>query len=178
MTYRLTTYGLEILPRPTWVDAGVHGIRRPGSHDPTDVTGCLRHGLVLPDADDRPSERLQMDVGLTVPLHVARELGRPPGGVVGGCCLVFGAPVPEAAIDEDSDLRTGEQDVSAASRHARQRVVDAVPKPESVEFAAEEQLGFGVPRRLLGHPRGSGGEHIGERCYRRGAGARCGVGAR
>ena len=58
---------------------------------------------------------------------------------------MFRAPVPKAAVDEHGDLRSGEQDVRPSPRHPREGVVHPVPEPESVEFAAQEQFGLGVP---------------------------------
>lgn len=118
-----------------------------------------------------------MSVGLAVPNDVAGELGRPPLGVGGRGSLVFRAAVPEAAVDEHGDHGAGEQDVRATTRQAGQRVIDAVAEPERVEFATQEQLRRCVAPGLAGHSNGRGGAHIGEGRDRRGAGARCGVGA-
>ncbi len=115
--------------------------------------------------------------GLAITIHVALELDRPPRGVVGRGGLVFGAPVPKAAVDKHRDLRAGEQDVCTSSRHARQSVIDPVSEPEPVEFATEEQFGLGVPCGLPRHPGGGGWQHVGKRHARRGAGVRRGSGA-
>lgn len=104
-----------------------------------------------------------MSVGLTIPLHVACELGCPPCSIAGRRCLVFGAPVPEAPVDEDGNLRTGEQDVRAAPRHSRQGVVDAVSEPQSMEFATKEHFGLGVASGLPGHSGRRCGKHVRER---------------
>ena len=86
--------------------------------------------------------------------------------------------MPEAPVDEDRDSRSGEQHVRPSPRHPRQGVVHPVPEPESVELAAQEQLGLGVPPVLPGHSGGGGGQYTDERSDRRGAGARRGVGGR
>lgn len=65
-----------------WVRHVVQRLGRPGSDDPTDVEGGLFHVLVLPDPEDPPSQGVQMSVGLTIPLDVAREFRRPPRCVV------------------------------------------------------------------------------------------------
>ena len=149
----------------------------PSADDPSDVSDCLGHVLVLPDAEDGPSEGGQMSVGLAVSFDVPCKFGRPPRAVVRGCRLVLGASVPEAAVDEHCDLGAGEKDVSTAPGHAWEGMVDAISEPESVEFAAQQQLRFGVACGLARHPRRGGGGHVGERTERSGAGTRCGVGS-
>lgn len=86
--------------------------------------------------------------------------------------------MPEAAVDEHGDLRSGEQDVRPSPSHPREGVVHPVPEPEAVELVAQEQLGLGVPPVLPGHSGGGGRQHTDERSDRRGAGARRGAGGR
>lgn len=86
--------------------------------------------------------------------------------------------MPEAAVDEDHDSRSGEQHVRPSPRHPRQGVVHPVPEPEAVELATKEELGLGVPPGLPGHSGGGGGQHVDEGSGRRVAGARRGVGGR
>jgi len=119
-----------------------------------------------------------MRIGLAIPLLVASEFGCPPGGIGGGRRLVLRAAVPEAAVDEHSDLGASEQDVRPTAGHVGQCLVDAIPEPQPMEFPTEEQLGRGVTRGLSGHPRGGSGQHVRGRHDRRGAGARSGAGAR
>lgn len=135
------------------------------------------HVLVLPHAKHGPSEGAEMAVCVTVPLDVARELGTPPRGVRSGRCLVLRASVPEAAVDEDRDLRAGEQDIRPTSRHAWQGVVDSVPEPQPMKLPTQEQLRLGVAGRLPRHPCGGAWQHVSERHARRGAGVRRGSGA-
>lgn len=78
------TAWLGMLSRQRQIDAGALDAVHPGSNDSTDVGGCLGDVLVLPHAEHRPPEGVQMSVGLTIPLDVARELGCPPRGVVRG----------------------------------------------------------------------------------------------
>jgi len=106
---------------------------------------------VLPEAQNGPTEVVEMLVGLPVALDVAGQLGRPPFLVRHGVCRVRGAPVPEATVNEDRDMRPGEEEVCAATRKARDRVVDAEPEPATVQLPAEEELRFGVPATLPGH---------------------------
>lgn len=63
---------------------GIQGLGQLGSQDFTNAPGGLFHVLVLPDPEDSPSQDVQMSIGLTIPLDVAREFRRPPRGVVRG----------------------------------------------------------------------------------------------
>jgi DNA (cytosine-5)-methyltransferase 1 len=93
--------------------------------------------------------------GLPVPLHVAGQLGGPPGGVAAGCCLVLGAAVPEATVDEDGDLGAAEQEVGSPARHAGEGGVDSISKTPPVKLASKEDLGLCVACSLPGHSAGS-----------------------
>jgi len=48
-------------------------------------------------------------------------------------------------------MRPGEEEVCAATRKARDRVVDAEPESATVQLPAEEELWSGVPATLPGH---------------------------
>jgi hypothetical protein len=120
-----------------------------------------------------------MSVGLTVPLDVAGELGGPPGRVVGGSRLVLRASVPEAAVDEDCDLRPREKDVRPATRHAREGGVDAVSEPLMMQLTSKNDLGLRIACGLSGHPNGRCRENIDRLCCAGDAAtARCGRRAR
>ena len=111
------------------------------------------HGiLVLPHTYDRPSLSTQEIVRLAISLHIARELLKPPLTVVGRKVPVLGAPVPEAAVDEDGDLCGSEHDVDAAAGMAgNDRDVQSVPEATTVELLPKGDLGLRVSRALLLH---------------------------
>ena len=104
--------------------------------------------LMLPDPEHGPPEFDEMRVGFSVTLHVASELGGPPGGVGLGCGLVLGATVPEAAVHEHGELLPGEQDVCASARESRQHRIHPVAQTPRVQESAQGPLGGRVARSL------------------------------
>ena len=75
--------GSDLLGRK-WAGFVIRGLGQLGSEDFTNAPGGLLHVLVLPDPEDSPSQGVQMSIGLTIALDVAREFRRPPRGVVHG----------------------------------------------------------------------------------------------
>lgn len=71
--------------------------------------------LVLPEAQHRPALRHQVCGRFAVAGDVAVELVAPPFGIGFGVGGVFGAAVPEAAVEEDRDLGPGKGDVDRAT---------------------------------------------------------------
>lgn len=106
---------------------------------------------MLPDADDEPSKRFQVGVGLGIALDVAAQLRDPPGVVAGRPGAVDGTRVPETAVDEDRHPLPREDDVGSPSRETWQGAFDAIPETPSVQFAAKRELRGSVLARLLGH---------------------------
>lgn len=117
-----------------------------------DTVGSGHGILVLPHTNDRPSLSTQEVVRLAISLHIARELLEPPLTVVCREVPVLAAPVPEAAVDEDSDLRGSEHDVDAAAGMAgNDRDVQSVPEATTVELLSKDDLRLCVSRALLLH---------------------------
>jgi hypothetical protein len=54
--------------------------------------------------------------------------------------------MPEAAIDEDSDLAAGESDIGDAARLTQHFVVDPVAQTDAIHFLPQRK--FGVRTRL------------------------------
>jgi len=67
----------------------------------------VRRGFVLPYVDDVPTESVQRTILQPVACHILLEFLQPPFPVVLRQAPVLRAPVPEAAVDEDSEFRTG-----------------------------------------------------------------------
>lgn len=107
--------------------------------------------FVLPDPHAQPPEFPQTGVGVPIPRYVLFEFGGPPLSVSCGKGRVVRTGVPEAAIDEDRDLRTDERDITASPRHFRQWVLGPIPQPQSPELSAKLHLGLGVLRLLPRH---------------------------
>jgi hypothetical protein len=76
-----------------------------------DLIGRVEGILVFPHPHDVPASRIQSGIDLVVTLDVPGELRAPVVGVRARNGSMNRAPVPEAAIDEDSNLCPGEHDV-------------------------------------------------------------------
>lgn len=109
-------------------------------HNLLDAVGRFVHRLVLPHADDRPAERGESCVRLPVALDVAIELRRPVVGVGLRRSAVDRAAVPEAAIDEDCDTGTREDDVRPGAQGAVNPEIDSEAKATPVELSTDREL--------------------------------------
>jgi hypothetical protein len=96
---------------------------------------------MLPNPEDTPPSPAQA-IGLpVVSLLVLLELGQPVSRVRLRECLVLRAAVPEATIDEDSHLRTGEDDVRS---HALHTAMETEAKTLGMKRRAKGALRGGV----------------------------------
>src|SRR5436309_12131737 len=82
--------------------------------DASSTTSWVFPELVLPDDEDTPAHGFQLFLVKPVPFHVSLELPPPERGV----CLwqrevVFGAAVPEAAVNEDGQPVPGVDEIWA-----------------------------------------------------------------
>lgn len=89
-----------------------------------------------------------MGVGMAIPRNVAGKFGRPPLAVVRWLGGMRRATVPEASINHHGDFRSGEEQIGATPGQPRERGINAVPQPASVQVTAEKQLGLCVARSL------------------------------
>lgn len=97
--------------------------------------------LMLPDSDDRPARVGKRLVGRAVAPDVGVEFPSPPVSVRLGGRSVFGAAVPETAINEHGYPRSGEYDVWSDSAHLGEGHVYAVSESSAVEFASDGHFG-------------------------------------
>jgi len=69
---------------------------------------------VLPNSDWQPSRLPEGTIRVSVSCAIRLHFGRPIEGVT--CCgrVVVGATMPEAAVNEDSDLQLGKDDVGCS----------------------------------------------------------------
>jgi hypothetical protein len=114
----------------------------------------IRHNLgifVLPDPDRDPSGGAQSTVGVTVASPILLDLALPPVRVVDRPARMLGTPVPKAAIDEDRNSSTRENDVGFAPQLRKRTCVYAVAKTEAVKSASKCEFDGGVPSRLYPH---------------------------
>ena len=88
------------------------------------ISGChhsgggLVRGLVLPDAQDRPSKRFERAVIPALTFHIPLKLGVPEFLIGRGSGAMVRAAVPEATVDEHGWTRPRERDVGAWRRSA------------------------------------------------------------
>lgn len=106
-----------------------------------DVVGSSLRIFVLPDPDHLPAQFRKACVGITIATRVRLELPDPPFSIYLRDDLVRWAAVPEATINHDGHLPTGESDIHAPSRQAGDRVLHAKPQSTTVQLAAESDLG-------------------------------------
>jgi len=100
---------------------------------------------VLPEPDHSPTCSLEGGVDAPIPFHVPAELGRPVPLVRGGLPTVLGADVPEATVDEDGYLLSGEDDVRADLDVPQvQSQVLPVAEAHAVKGLAQSDLRLGV----------------------------------
>lgn len=122
------------------------------------AVGGLVDILVLPHAKDVPARRRQSIVRIAVTSHIASDLFCPPLSIGGGPCHMRRAAVPEAAVNEDCELRSRKHEVSAPTESLDRSDINAVAQPSTMQFGPESPLGRGVslsdPSHAVG---GSGG---------------------
>ncbi len=139
------------------------GCRLSVSHKPGESVGCLQRVLVLPYALNDPSRVTQRSGGLGVSRLVGCNLVGPPQRVRLRLAGVFGAAVPEAAVNEDGDLCLGKDDVDlpAARRpvwccicEARRTPIvpsSVSPTKPAAEWRSSVTGGFQGSTKQMGH---------------------------
>jgi hypothetical protein len=90
--------------------------------------------FVFPEAQHSPPGRLKRSGRFRITSTVGPDLVWPVVGVVlEGRAAMVGTPVPEAAIDEDSDPLPGEDDVCPSTKGSLWPCGDSIAEPQSVE---------------------------------------------
>ena len=92
--------------------------------------------FMAPNSYDCPSGIRELLVDASIPIHVARELVTPERGVCFWHRRVFGTPVPEAAVDKNSDFASDEHDI----RLARQPLPKPVAQPTVPQLPSKVKL--------------------------------------
>jgi hypothetical protein len=124
--------------------------------------------LVLPDPHRQPPSLAKESIRLFVPAAVSTDFRPPVGRVRPRRRGVFRATMPVAAIDEDGDLGTREDEVSPAVEIGKRSSIDAVTEAERMRRTPYSQLWLGVPSpvalhrcpaRRRGRPRYVGSAH-------------------
>lgn len=114
--------------------------------------GSVVDGFVLPDSDDQPACCGQPRVGISVAFAIPLDLAWPvPLVCMRGSRSVLWASVPEATVNEHSDLCRTKHDVGRSSQFRKRTGVDSVSEPAGVKQASQLQLGRRIPARLCLH---------------------------
>lgn len=122
--------------------ASMFGIRLHRCHHGRHGRG---QGFVFPKPDHLPASRLKRRVDALVAFHVPAKLGRPVPLVRRGLPAMLRADMPEAAVNEDSNLLRGEDDVGPDLDLTQvQPKVLAVAQSKAVQRATQGDLGFGI----------------------------------
>ena len=93
-----------------------------------------------PESQRRPTDGLESRVRIRISLAVGLDLLPPELGVSLRPRGMFWATVPEAAIDEDCDLATGECHVRDAARFLQHLIADPVAQADALHLAPQRQL--------------------------------------
>jgi hypothetical protein len=119
--------------------------------------------LVFPHPDHVPAVIGQGARVALVARTISVDLGQPPIPVPTRGAKMEGAPVPEAAVDEDADLGAGEHEVSDATKRGDRPAVLEEAEPAPMECATEGHFRCRVGP--LGRPHYRSG--VGVACWRR-----------
>lgn len=107
--------------------------------------------FVFPHPNDQPSGGGEASVCVAVAVSVPSDLRGPPGAIGDRGGPMRLAAVPEAAVYEDSDLGSGEDDVGCSAQTRNGHHVQPITEPKTVEVAAQQALWCRVLPRLRCH---------------------------
>lgn len=79
--------------------------------------------LMLPNSNEAPAFFRQREGLATIAIDVLSELAVPERGIAARMDVVLGAPVPEAAVDEEGELQRRNDEVSLASGRSHLKAV-------------------------------------------------------
>lgn len=109
--------------------------------------------VVLPHSYDRPAGRGEAEIHFSISGHVSLKLGLPVIAVRLRGGSVLRATVPEATVDEDSDLLSREDNIRLhESVREPDWVMLAKAQPEPVKSRPDRDLGLGVSSPVRSHP--------------------------
>ena len=104
--------------------------------------------LMFPKPQRHPSLRFELANYPKIASLVGGQFFSPPIGVVLRHRAVLWATVPEAPVNENSDLRSFENEVRPTPHPSNRRFVDSIPKTLGVDKPTHSELGHGVRSRL------------------------------
>jgi len=106
---------------------------------------------MLPETQDAPASPGKRNINVAISPHVRPDLHPPPRGIGLRPRPVTRTPVPEAAIDEDSNALTREQKVGTAPSAADGAVYEE-PKSKAMHCASHREFTWRVSLRRRLHP--------------------------
>lgn len=117
---------------------------------------------MLPDTNHSPSIGLKGCRMATVASTVLSDLRLPIGAIGRRKGAVLRAAVPEAAIDEHSDLPTWEDEIGSdlSAGEGLNSEIDAVPQTGGMSGAANGALGSGISSPVRAHDATPGRRHV------------------
>lgn len=112
--------------------------------------------LVLPQADHLPTSLCESNIRGTVTFDVPAKLWRPIPFVGRRIAAMLWANMPEAAVDEDRDLSSREDDVGPdLYRSEVESEIFAIPIPQPMQCAPQRNLRLGVGSAVSSHVPGT-----------------------
>lgn len=112
----------------------------PQNDDPGDAISGLLGGLMFPYTDEHPSRAGESLFCPPIPCDVVRDLYAPIGRVRAGLHSVFGASVPEAAVNRDRDALPGKCHVDDVAKVRDGAKVLPKAKTESMKLGSEREF--------------------------------------
>jgi len=106
---------------------------------------------MLPNPDHEPTCFSQREIDLCITSLVCSELGQPIVAVGFGFRPMFGATMPEAAVDEYGDLRWPEHYVGRSANFREGSRRDAVSQAFTVDKGTDPEFRIGVATAIADH---------------------------
>lgn len=106
---------------------------------------------MFPESEYQPSSISEKRRDLSVTLPIASELRLPVVGIGFGVSGMFGAPVPETAVDEDRDAPTSEHDVRTRADVLFDLGVYLISQAGCMDQSTNSQFRFRVPTLVGEH---------------------------
>ncbi len=115
--------------------------------------GGQKNILVLPDANGLPASVAQPLISVSIACPITRHFVSPVLTVPDGHRVMFGAAVPEAPVEKNSNPSPCEDEVGCAPDGRQGPRSNAIPHPECVHSAAQREFGGCVPASVCLHAR-------------------------
>jgi hypothetical protein len=129
----------------------VHVLTTSFLHYRGDPQSSRRSVLVLPDANDFPASGCELLVSVFIAVLVLGYLRAPETRIELRGTQVIGATVPEAAVKEDGDLSSREDEIRSTAKPRDRTSVDTVAKPQGVNGRTKGPFRPSIPSSVCLH---------------------------